>query len=496
MSGNLKRRQPCHDSLEVALKRQSANSGSAGGLPVSKGRKSKGSLRLLALIVLIGVLFSQANSAKASKTQPKAETSKSVDRMKVARELLSSGNFKGTIAQCTRAIELDPKSSEAHQLRGWTIFYTGKPEAALNDLNKAIELNANRYENFTARGEVLRQLAKYDDSRKDLTRAIKLEPFRPEAYYLRGLDCLLQGLHVRAKQDFDDAIKYGKGNPYLAYAYYWRGRTAEMREDHKAAVGDFSQSIKLDPEMEPSFVGHHKSGNYFVPITAEKRPYALGLLERGLSFSLLGEHTKAIEDLSTVIKSSPKETLLYEKRGNAYLSLGRYADALKDFNKALLLGTESGDVYYHLGLAHFCLKRYESAADDFKAWIGRTFWQDDAKNPLVAVMAYTSLKLANQDAKAKALAADATKGMTKSFGWVKSVPLLLNGQISPEKLVSLTDAKPLKDKTQANCYAGLYLLAERKPNAAAKHFSWVLKQGDRKVHEYTLSAHELPLISR
>ncbi len=418
------------------------------------------------------------------------------DHMKLARELLSKGNFRGTIAECSKALESDPKRSEAFQLRGWTIFYIGKPADALGDLTKAVALDPKRYENFTARGEILRQLAKYDEARKDLTQAIKLNPEKPEAYYLRGLVCLLQGLHVRAKQDLTDAIKHGKGNPYLAYAYYWRGRTSEMAEDHKAAVEDFSQSITMDPEMEPSFVGHAKNGNYFVPLTAEKRPYALGLLERGLSYGVLGEHAKAITDLSIVLKSSPKETLLYEKRGSAYLSLGKYADALKDFNKALLLGTESADVYYHLGLAHFCLKRYESAAADCAAWLGRTFWQDDSKTPLVAVMGFTAFKLANQDAKAAALAVESTKGMNKAFGWTKAIPQLLNGKISPGELVSMTDAKSLKDKTQANCYAGLYFLAARKPKEALKHFSWVVKQGDRKVHEYTISACELPLISK
>lgn len=418
------------------------------------------------------------------------------EQMKLARELLSQNNFKGTIAACSKAIEMDPKCSEAYQLRGWTIFYIGKPTDALGDLNKAVAINPNRYENFTARGEVLRQLAKYDESRKDLTQAIKLSPEKPEAYYLRGLVCLLQGLHVRAKQDLTDAIKHGKGNPYLAYAYYWRGRTAEMSEDQKAAVADFSQSIKMDPEMEPTFVGHTKSGNYFVPLNTERRRYALGLLERGLSYGVLGEHAKAVEDLSIVIKSSPRETLLYEKRGSAYLSLGKYSDALKDFNRALLLGTESADVYYHLGLAHFCLKRYDNAAADFTAWLGRTFWQDDSKTPLVAVMTFTSYKLANQDAKAAALAAESTKDMTKAFGWTKSVPNMLNGKMSPGELVSLTDAKTLKDKTQANCYAGLYLIAARKPKEAAKYFSWVAEKGDRKLHEYTISAYEAPLISK
>jgi lipoprotein NlpI len=175
---------------------------------------------------------------------------------------------------------------------------------------------------------------------------------------------------------------------------------------------------------------------------------------------------------------------------------GKYIYALNDFNKALLLGTESGDVYYHLGLAHFCLKRYPSSAADLSAWVGRTFWQDDNKNPLVAVLGYTANKLAGKPDKASALAVESTKGMIKAFGWTKSVPLMLNGKISPEQLVSLTDAKSIKDKTQAHCYAGLYFLAESKSKDALKHFSWVSAQGDRKLHEYILSTYEVAELSK
>ncbi|MDZ4836111.1 MAG: tetratricopeptide repeat protein [Candidatus Melainabacteria bacterium] len=416
------------------------------------------------------------------------------DKLNHAREFLANAKWQAAIMQSSQAIALDPKNSEAYQLRGWAIFCRGKPDVAIKDLNTAVKLNPNRYENLISRGEIFRQLADYDESRRDLDAAVRINPNKPDAYYLRGCTCLLQGLHVRARQDFTDAIKHGKGSLYLAHAYYWRGRTEEMQENYKDAVVDFSASIKMDPELLPSFVNYSKSGA-FIPPPKQKRTNPLGLLERGLSYSLIGEHAKAIEDLSIVIKASPQETLLYEKRGNAYLWLGKYSDALKDFNKALLLGTESGDVYYHLGLAHFCLKRYDSSAADFSAWLSRTFWQDDSKTPLVAMMNYTSLKLSGQDVKAKALAGEAAKGMGKSFAWVKSVPKLLNGKISPGQLVLLTDTKPLKDKTQANCYAGLYYLAERKPEEALKHFSWVVKHGDRKLHEYSISAYETSLIS-
>jgi len=413
------------------------------------------------------------------------------DHLKLGKELLSTGKFPQASAEMTKAIELDGKLAEAYRLRGWISFWMGRPEQSIADLNLAVKLDPTVYDTFTARGEVLRQLSKYDDSRKDFDKAIKINPTKPDAYYLRGLSNLLQGLHVRAKKDFSDAIRLGAKNQYVMFAYYWRGRTAEMQEDYSAAIADFSESIKRAPfapkrgafrQIDPKAIYMYSAG--------ESKTTALGLLERGLCYSQLGEHAKAIADLTEVLKSSPKETLLLEKRGHAYLGLGKYQEALRDYNKALLMGTESADVYFHLGIAHLCLKKYSNAASDLKAWTDRTFWEDDRKNPFAASIMYLAYKRSQQDAKAKQAADEAVKGMAKAVGWRKSVPQMLKGKITAEQLVALADAAPKKEKTQAHCYAALYLLAESKAKDAEKQLNWVATQGDRNMLEYTVCASE------
>lgn len=412
------------------------------------------------------------------------------DFLRKGKELLSGGHFPAAVNDFSKAIELNPKLAEAYQLRGWILFFMGKPSQALSDLDLAIKLDPNKYDSWTSRGEVLRQLAKYDESRQDFDKAIKLKPKEPSAYYLRGLSSLLQGLHVRARQDFTTAISLAPTHKYVNFAYYWRGRTNEMQEDYKAAVADYSKSISLGSPA-PRLNKHVDPDAIYMYSAGESKSTALGLLERGLSYSQLGEHTKAIEDLTKVIAASPKETLLYEKRGLSLLALGRYKDALKDFNKALLLGTESGDVYFGLAISHFCLKKFENTASDVKAWLSRTFWEDDKKNPLAVSISYTSLKRTNQDAKAKQLAVDSIKGMAKTLGWRKSFPQMLNGKITPDQFVGLTNKAPLKDRTQANCYAALYLSGERKPKEAQKFWDRIKAEGDKNVLEFSVFSAEV-----
>ena len=275
------------------------------------------------------------------------------DQLKAGKQFLATGNFPAAAKSFSQAIQLDPANAEALALRGYILYCMSKPDLAIQDLDKSVKVDPKSYSAWTARAEVLRNLQRYDESRKDLDKAIALKPNIPDAYYLRGLSSLLQGLHVRAQQDFTSAIKLGQSHKYVNFAYYWRGRTEEMQENYRAAIEDFTQSMSrgipqsiTTRHLDPKAVYMYSAG--------EAKAGTLGLLERGLCYSALGEHEKAISDLTEVLKLSPKETLLYEKRGNALLALGRYQDALKDLNRALLLGTESGDVYFHLGLAHFC----------------------------------------------------------------------------------------------------------------------------------------------
>lgn len=441
-------------------------------------RKGLNSGAYIILMLWFSIVF---GNLAISPTQAKP----SDDHVKVGKQLLSTGNFPAAAKSFSQAIQLDPSNAEALALRGFILYWMNKPQLAIQDLDKSVQIDPKNYSGWTSRAEVLRHLQRYDESRKDLDKAIALKPNLPDAYYLRGLSSLLQGLHVRAQQDFTSAIKLGQSHKYVNFAYYWRGRTEEMQENYRAAIDDFTKSMSLG-EPQSRTIRHLDPKAIYMYSAGESKAGSLGLLERGLCYSAVGEHEKAIADLTEVLKTSPKETLLYEKRGNALLALGKYQDALKDFNRALLLGTESGDVYFHLGLAHFCLKKYPNTTRDFSAWFERTFWEDDKKNPLALTMTILSMKRSQQESQVQKLLKDATSGMAKTVGWRKSVLSMLQHKIGAEQFVAQTEKKSLKDRTQAHCYASLYLLSESKAKEAKQHFEWMKSKGDRNLLEFTI----------
>jgi tetratricopeptide (TPR) repeat protein len=65
---------------------------------------------------------------------------------------IGSGALQESIAACTRAISLDPKSAKAYASRGALKYATGDSNGAITDLTKAIELNPKSAASYSGRG--------------------------------------------------------------------------------------------------------------------------------------------------------------------------------------------------------------------------------------------------------------------------------------------------------------------------------------------------------
>jgi hypothetical protein len=105
-------------------------------------------------------------------------------------------------------------------------------------------------------------------------------------------------------------------------------------------------------------------------------------------------------------------------------------------------------------------------------------------------MTILSMKRSQQDGQAQKLLKEANQGMAKTLGWRKSVLSLLQGRISAEQFVAQTEKTSLKDRTQAHCYAALYLLSERRVKEAQQHYAWMKAKGERNLLEFTILSAE------
>lgn len=114
-----------------------------------------------------------------------------------------------TIADETKAIELNPQSDSAYFNRGLAYYKKGQHDRAIADFNKAIELNpkfavSEDAEKYSARGKAAFDMAKSDEDYyaaiDEFKKAVDSAPWLAQGYYNLGL------AQERAGQ-IDDAMK-------------------------------------------------------------------------------------------------------------------------------------------------------------------------------------------------------------------------------------------------------------------------------------------------
>ena len=125
-------------------------------------------------------------------------------------------DYKGAIADYTKAIELDPESVYAYNNRGLSKYYLKDYNEAIEDFNKAIELDPEYVKAYSNRGNAKRYLKDYKGAIEDCNKAIELDPEDAGAYYVRG----------RAKSDL---------------------------KDYKGAIEDYTKAIELNPDYVTAY---------------------------------------------------------------------------------------------------------------------------------------------------------------------------------------------------------------------------------------------------
>lgn len=417
------------------------------------------------------------------------EASKHLD---LARQFNENGQGSAALAEANRAIALKPRYPEALVARGWLFLQFDKPDLAMKDFNIALQVNPKYYEGYVSKAYVFRIMKKPDESRTETDKALKLDPNRPEAPYMHGLSCLVEGYTNQAIRDFTKAITIGSKHPLLSYAYYWRGRAYEMNKDYGLAISDFSKAIKFESQLKSK--GYVRNYGPFsdprVLANDDQRRNSLGVLERGLCYSKIGEYQKAIDDFTLVIKSNPTETLMLEERGNAYLKLGKYRLALQDFNKSILKGSPSSKLYLYLAIAHYSLAAFDKTINDVDAWLGRTFWNDD-QTVFAVFLKYSALNKLSKKAEGRSLIDTALVKLKKDKAWPYPALELATGRISPEKCLASVAKSGKRQQTEARLYVALSAQVAGNVASARENFYWVVKNGDRTTDEFTVANTEI-----
>lgn len=155
--------------------------------------------------------------------------------------LIHKEEYDRAIADCNRAVEIDPNSAKAFYGRGNAWLEKGDNDRAIVDYNLAINLDPNYSDAYDGRGIALDRKGQYDQAISDFNKAIKLNPKAANTFCNRGNAWAKRGDYDTAIADFTRAIKL---NPKYGIAYYNRATIWKKKGDYDKAIADYSRAIE------------------------------------------------------------------------------------------------------------------------------------------------------------------------------------------------------------------------------------------------------------
>jgi len=355
------------------------------------------------------------------------------------------------MADQTKAIELDPKHSDAYLRRAGLRIDKGDEEGAIEDYDKAIEIEPKRSFAYFSRGNARLHKRDWDQAITDFTKAIELEPedsrsYNSRTYNNRGKARLEKQIQahghdqdevVKAMADFDTAIEL---DPKYVRTYANRSELRRLQGDTKGSIADLTKVIEFGGDG------------------------AYGYYERGSMRHDDGDVEGAIDDLTKAIAINPENGQIYHRRALAFISAGRWQEARADLDSASSRGSK--DLYPAL-----------------YRWVVETRLGQDAQPRLREALDHF------QAEKEAGLGAN-------SIDWPVKIAGFLLGQIDEPALrhaaESAGDAETIRGRQCEVCYfAGCVNLAAGRKAEAEARFKECLATDKKNFYEYQLARDEL-----
>ncbi len=239
--------------------------------------------------------------------------------------LKNIGQFDVAIEDYTKAININPKFSDAYYNRAVAYDKLSQWGKAITDYSKTIEINPKYLEAYNNRGADYGKLEKWNEAIVDYNAAIKIDSNNAMPYYNCGI---AQG----SLEQWDTAIIYYskaiKIDPKYTSAISNRGVSYGKLKQWDKAIADYSKAIKLDPNNASAYTN------------------------RGVSYRNLGQYEKAIADYTKAIELDPKYSSAYNNRGFAYAMLGQWDKANTDYTKAIEIDPNYSLAYSNRDIAY------------------------------------------------------------------------------------------------------------------------------------------------
>lgn len=227
-----------------------------------------------------------------------------------ARSNIQLNRFKLAEAELKKALRINPTFAETSLYMGVLKGKQGDHDEALENLNRAIELDPKSTDAYKERARIFLNLHDYLRSDIDLTTVAEIDPSDSEIFAIRGMTFFHRMLYDAAIQDFSRVLE---GLPNDTKALFNRAICYVKKDELEKALNDLNNLLKVFPD----------NGR------------ALNL--RGVVFALLGKLDQALTDLNSSSRVNPSDPVIWNNIGFYKFRSGNFVGAREDFQKALKL---------------------------------------------------------------------------------------------------------------------------------------------------------------
>jgi len=159
------------------------------------------------------------------------------------------GQLDRAMADCDRALALDPKNAVALCDRGNVFLGKKDPAKAMADYDQAILLDPKQAGAYYNRGTARAQQREYDKAMGDFDRAIELDATLDWAWHNRASVRVARGQLAKAIEEYSEALRLGTNYP----TFHARGFARWLSGDFAPAMKDFEQAYQHRPRQPGTY---------------------------------------------------------------------------------------------------------------------------------------------------------------------------------------------------------------------------------------------------
>jgi tetratricopeptide (TPR) repeat protein len=288
--------------------------------------------------------------------------------LKAAFEFYKQKKYDEALANCLKAVELDPKDFRPHSVAGFVYTAQLKFQSASEEFAKAIELKPDNKEIYLYKAKADQMRGAKEEAIAACRRALEIDPSFAEAYLTIG-DTLRDD--EKRRDEADAAYRAAvKADPNLPSAIEnWGARLLNLQKDEKGAEEAYRKAMKLDPNR---MAGRFALGRLLVG--QDRLKEAREIWEGGTSdkdstfpnFITVLERAENLKQATEALAKKPDDPETLLRMGNAVMDGdhwvvdGRQEKAIAHFRKALSIKPGFAVAQYAI------CKAYVQIADTYK----------------------------------------------------------------------------------------------------------------------------------